>query len=90
MGGQHYTALKDGDKQDDNRQTKTEFKTIFTEAEPFIGKHHTSLVIWKQEGKCGTVGRKMEEKNLMRSKKKASTQYQTFTKCSFNFFHMQA
>lgn len=74
MGGQHYTVFEDGDTRDDNRQTKTEFKMIFMEAEPCVEKHHTSLVIWKQEGKCGLTGRKTEEKNPMRSKKKASTQ----------------
>lgn len=47
---------------------------IFTEAEHFTGKHHMSLVIWKQEGKCGVIGRKREEKNLIRTKKEASTQ----------------
>lgn len=85
--GQHYIAFKDKDNRDDNRQTKAELKMIFTEAESFIGKHHTSSVIWKPEGKVWHKREKGERESLARTEKKAYTQwYPTFTKCPFYFF----
>lgn len=40
-----------------------------------------------RKGRCGIRGRKEEEKNLVRTKEKTSTQWHpTFTKCPFYFF----
>lgn len=67
MGGQHSTAFKDGDKWYDIRQTKTVFRMLFTAAECFPGKHHTTWVIWKQKGKVWLKTEKRERENLVRT-----------------------
>lgn len=84
MGGQHSTAFKGGDKWDDNRQTKTVCRMIFTEAKSFTGRHHTTSVIWKQKGKVWLKTEKRERENLISTKEKASPQRNpTVNKCPF-------
>lgn len=64
---------------------------ICTEAEPFIGRHHTTSVIWKQKGKVWLKIEKRERENLVRTTENASPQRNpAFNKSPFNQFHKQA
>lgn len=59
---------------------------IFAEAESFTGRHHTSSVIWKEKGKAWLKTEKRERENLVRTKEKASTQWNpTLNKRPFYF-----